>query len=81
MVESLKGQNIALFLKKSLTKKESKKKRLPFKGTKLISLKVAKKDTTMKSMQYDAPKPSLGELLKLTSVGKKWMKDKGNYAE
>ena len=28
-------------------------------------------------MQYDAPKSSLGELLKLTSVGKKGMKDGG----
>ena len=32
-------------------------------------------------MQEDAPKPSLGELLKLTSVGRKMMKEKGNYAD
>ena len=32
-------------------------------------------------MKEDAPKPSLGELLKFTSVGKKWMKEKGNYAK
>ena len=32
-------------------------------------------------MQEDAPKPSLGELLKFTSVGRKRMKEKGNYAD
>ena len=32
-------------------------------------------------MQENAPKPSLGELLKFTSVGRKWMKEKGNYAD
>ena len=31
-------------------------------------------------MQEDAPKPSLGELLKFTSVERKMMKEKGNYA-
>ena len=31
-------------------------------------------------MQEDAPKPSLEELLKFTSVGRKGMKEKGNYA-
>ena len=32
-------------------------------------------------MQEDAPKPSLGELLKFTSVGRKMMKEKGNYVD
>ena len=32
-------------------------------------------------MQEDTPKPSLGELLKFTSVGRKGMKEKGNYAD
>ena len=32
-------------------------------------------------MQEDAPKPSLGELLKFSSVGRKMMKEKGNYAK
>ena len=32
-------------------------------------------------MQEDAQKPSLGELLKFTSVGRKMMKEKGNYTE
>ena len=32
-------------------------------------------------MQEDAPKPSLGELLKFTLVGRKGMKEKGNYAD
>ena len=32
-------------------------------------------------MQEDAPKPSLGELLKFTTVGRKMMKEKGNYAD
>ena len=32
-------------------------------------------------MQEDAPKPSLGELLKFTSVGRKGMKEKGNYVD
>ena len=31
-------------------------------------------------MQEDAPKLSLGELLKFTSVGRKGMKEKGTYA-
>ena len=32
-------------------------------------------------MQEDALKPCLGELLKFTSVGRKWMKKKGTYAD
>ena len=32
-------------------------------------------------MQEDGPKPSLGGLLNFTSVGKKMMKEKGNYAD
>ena len=32
-------------------------------------------------MQEDAPKPSLGVLLKFTSIGRKGMKEKGNYAD
>ena len=32
-------------------------------------------------MQEDAPKPSLRELLKFTSVGRKRMKEKENYAD
>ena len=32
-------------------------------------------------MQEDAQKPSLGELLKFTSVGRKRIKEKGNYAD
>ena len=32
-------------------------------------------------MQEDAPKPSLRELLKFTSVERKGMKEKGNYAD
>ena len=32
-------------------------------------------------MKEDAPKPSLGELLKFTSLGRKGMKEKGNYAD
>ena len=32
-------------------------------------------------MQEDAPKPSLGELLKFTSIGRKRKKEKGNYVE
>ena len=32
-------------------------------------------------MQEDAPKPSLGELLKFTSVGRKRMKEKENYVD
>ena len=32
-------------------------------------------------MQEDAPKPSLGELLKFISVRRKRMKGKGNYAD
>ena len=36
---------------------------------------------TLRHMQEDAPKPSLGELLKFTSVGRKMMKEKGNYAD
>ena len=32
-------------------------------------------------MKEDVPKPSLGELLKFTSAGRKMMKDKGNYAD
>ena len=31
-------------------------------------------------MQENAPKPSLRELLKFTSVGRKMMKEKDNYA-
>ena len=80
MVESLKRQNIALFLKIFYSKRKVKK-RLLSKGTELISLTVVNKNTKIKSMQYDAPKSSLEELLKLTSVGKKGMKDIGKYAE
>ena len=32
-------------------------------------------------MQKDAPKPSLGELVKFTTVGRKGMNEKGNYAD
>ena len=32
-------------------------------------------------MQEDEPKPSLVELLKFTSVGRKRVKEKGNYAD
>ena len=32
-------------------------------------------------MQEDAPKLSLGELLKFTSVEREGMKEKGNYAD
>ena len=32
-------------------------------------------------MQDDAPKPSLGELLRFTSEGRKRMTEEGNYAE
>ena len=32
-------------------------------------------------MQKDAPKPSLGELLKFTLAGRKMMKEKGNNAD
>ena len=32
-------------------------------------------------MQEDAPKQGLGELLKFTSVGRKRIKEKGNYVE
>ena len=32
-------------------------------------------------MQEEAPKPNFGELLKFTSVERKKMKEKGNYAD
>ena len=62
----VKRQNIALFLKIF-----DSKKGLLSKGNELISLTVVNKNTKIKSMQYDAPKSILEELLKPTSIRKK----------
>ena len=80
MVESLKRQNIALFLK-IFGKRKEKQKGLLSKGIDLIRMMVVNKITKMRVCSMDIKTKFGGKFSLLTSVEKKGMKDRDKDAK